>query len=80
MTKYVIVGMKIDFTELIAQKESLMLAIKTCEKMAKRKSSHLKQVYENLNGILHILDTIQDKAAENGLSEEEVFGKNLDDQ
>jgi hypothetical protein len=33
-----------------------------------------------LNGILHILDTIQDKAAENGLSEEEVFGKNLDDQ
>lgn len=57
--------MKIDWTKLRKQKETLIYVIMSVP----------KEIAEDLDGILNLIDSIQDKAVEDGTAtEEEVFG------
>lgn len=51
--------LKIDWVQLNSQKQALLRAA---------------QDEEELEGIIHLIDSIQDQAVENGVSDDEVFG------
>jgi len=65
----------IDFEDLKGQKQSLLKAIRHYEacRLVTADGMHGKEESENLTGILHLLDAIQDSAVEQGEKESTVF-------
>jgi len=61
--------MNIDFKMLAKQKLTLLEVIALCDPL----TGGSKTVSEDLTGILHLIDALQDEAVKNGTPEEEVF-------
>ena len=62
---------KIDYKMLGEQKQALLVTIDNLEKKREKENA------EHLTGILHLIDSIQDKAVEEGFPENEVFPKQI---